>query len=76
MLAEVFLDGQPLFDYSRLLAYRLGDSAAAGALVALDKVHPSMRGMIAHMVRRDPGERHTVQQYLQVGVFGKAVAEY
>ena len=24
VLAELFLDGQPLFDYSRLLAYRLG----------------------------------------------------
>lgn len=24
VLAELFLDGQPLFDYSRLVAYRLG----------------------------------------------------
>lgn len=27
VLAELFLDGQPLFDYSRLLAYRLGTGA-------------------------------------------------
>ena len=66
VLAELFLDGQPLFDYSRLLAYRLGGAAAAGTLAALDKVHPSVRGMVAHMVQRDPAKRHSVQQYLQV----------
>ncbi|EFN54741.1 hypothetical protein CHLNCDRAFT_134632 [Chlorella variabilis] len=65
VLAELFLDGQPLFDYSRLLAYRLGGAAAAGTLAALDKVHPSVRGMVAHMVQRDPAKRHSVQQYLQ-----------
>ncbi|KAL4452504.1 hypothetical protein ABPG75_008166 [Micractinium tetrahymenae] len=71
VLAELFLDGQPLFDYSRLLAYRLGGAVgtagAAGpaSLAALDKVHPSVRGMIAHMVQRDPSARHSVQQYLQ-----------
>lgn len=69
VLAELFLDGQPLFDYSRLLAYRVGGAAGAAGpapLAALDKVHPSVRGMIAHMVQRDPSARHSVQQYLQV----------
>ena len=70
MLAELFLDGQPLFDYSRLLAYRLGSSQAP--LAALDKVHHSVRGMVAHMVQRDPAARHTVQQYLQVSLLHAA----
>lgn len=48
MLAELFLDGQPLFDYSRLLAYRLGTS---GLPPALDKLQPAVRGMVAHMVQ-------------------------
>jgi phosphoinositide-3-kinase regulatory subunit 4 len=65
VLAELFLDGQPLFDYSRLLAYRLGGAAAAGSLAALDKVHPSVRGMVAHMLQRDPAKRYSVEQYLQ-----------
>ncbi|KAI3438322.1 hypothetical protein D9Q98_000756 [Chlorella vulgaris] len=65
LLAELFLDGQPLFDYSCLLAYRQGGAAAAASLAGLDKVHPSVRGMVAHMVQRDPGQRHSVQQYLQ-----------
>lgn len=72
VLAELFLDGQPLFDYSRLLAYRLGSSQAP--LAALDKVHHSVRGMVAHMVQRDPAARHTVQQYLQVSLLHAATA--
>lgn len=80
VLAELFLDGQPLFDYSRLLAYRLGGAAGTAGpapLAALDKVHHSVRGMIAHMLQRDPAARHSVQQYLQVGWGGTGgLAQY
>jgi phosphoinositide-3-kinase regulatory subunit 4 len=64
VLAELFMDGQPLFDYSRLLAYRQG-STASDALAPLSKVHPSVRGMVAHMLQRDPAARHSAAQYLQ-----------
>ena len=50
VLAELFLDGQPLFDYSRLLGYRAAGAAAAPP-PALEKLHPSVRGMVAHMVQ-------------------------
>lgn len=76
VLAELFLDGQPLFDYSRLLAYRLGTGTGAALPPALEKVHPSVRGMVAHMLQRDPAARHGVDQYLQEAAASLALPPY
>ncbi|GAB4818761.1 hypothetical protein N2152v2_005807 [Parachlorella kessleri] len=63
VLAELFMDGQPLFDYSKLLAYRLGQYDPAPAL---DKVEAGVREVVLHMTRRDPAQRKTAAEYLQM----------
>lgn len=58
VIAELFLDGQPLFDYSRLLAYRLGQHDPGPALGPLG---PGLQSLLLHMLQRDPGRRHSAQ---------------
>ena len=48
VLAELFLEGQPLFDYSRLLAYRQGAYDPAPVLARLE---PAVRDMVTHMIQ-------------------------
>ncbi|KAK9806003.1 hypothetical protein WJX73_003643 [Symbiochloris irregularis] len=60
-LAELFLDGNALFDLSKLLSYRGGDFDPAPSL---NKVEPEMRRMILHMIQSNPGERWSAARYL------------
>ncbi|XP_062221696.1 serine/threonine-protein kinase VPS15-like [Phragmites australis] len=63
VLAELFLEGQPLFELSQLLAYRRGQY---DPMHTLEKIQDSgIRDMILHMTQLDPKERLSCRSYLQ-----------
>uniref|UniRef100_A0A0D9VM64 non-specific serine/threonine protein kinase n=1 Tax=Leersia perrieri TaxID=77586 RepID=A0A0D9VM64_9ORYZ len=63
VLAELFLDGQILFELSQLLAYRRGQY---DPIHTLEKIQDTgIRDMILHMIQLDPKERLSCKNYLQ-----------
>ncbi|KAL5213166.1 hypothetical protein ABZP36_024013 [Zizania latifolia] len=63
VLAELFLEGQPLFELSQLLAYRRGQY---DPMHTLEKIQDaSIRDMVLHMIQLDPKERLSCKSYLQ-----------
>ncbi|KAK9266612.1 hypothetical protein L1049_003563 [Liquidambar formosana] len=63
VIAELFLEGQPLFELSQLLAYRRGQYDPSQSL---DKIPDSgVRKMILHMIQLDPESRLSAESYLQ-----------
>eukprot|EP00794_Sanderia_malayensis_P015350 gene15350-16926_t len=61
VIAELFCEGSPLFDLSQLLAYKSGDYSPE---VKLSKVDANVKGMIKHMISKDPQERLTAKEYM------------
>ena len=64
VLAELFAEGEPLFDYSRLLAFRRGDYDPVSAIDALDD--RGIASVIGHMTQRDPSLRLTATEYIDM----------
>ncbi|KAL3535683.1 hypothetical protein ACH5RR_004144 [Cinchona calisaya] len=63
VIAELFLEGQPLFELSQLLAYRRGQYDPSQHL---EKIPDSgIRKMILHMIQLDPEARFSAESYLQ-----------
>ncbi|XP_071741690.1 serine/threonine-protein kinase VPS15 isoform X1 [Rutidosis leptorrhynchoides] len=63
VIAELFLEGQPLFELSQLLAYRRGQFDPSQHL---EKIPDSgIRKMILHMIQLDPDSRCSADWYLQ-----------
>lgn len=63
VLAELFLEGQPLFELSQLLAYRRGQY---DPLHTLEKIQDAdIQDMVLHMIQLDPKERLSCKSYLQ-----------
>ncbi|CAA0838617.1 protein kinase family protein / WD-40 repeat family protein [Striga hermonthica] len=63
VIAELFLEGQPLFELSQLLAYRRGQYDPTQHL---EKIPDSgIRKMILHMIQLDPESRCSAESYLQ-----------
>ncbi|KAF0931099.1 hypothetical protein E2562_002461 [Oryza meyeriana var. granulata] len=63
VLAELFLEGQPLFELSQLLAYRRGQY---DPIHTLEKIQDTgIRDMVLHMIQLDPKERLSCKSYLQ-----------
>ncbi|CAA6654858.1 unnamed protein product [Spirodela intermedia] len=62
-IAELFLDGQPLFEYSQLLAYRRGQYDPCQHLEKITDT--GIRKMILHMIQLDPELRLSCESYLQ-----------
>ncbi|XP_042498270.1 serine/threonine-protein kinase VPS15 [Macadamia integrifolia] len=63
VIAELFLEGQPLFELSQLLAYRRGQYDPNQLL---EKIQDSgIRKMILHMIQLDPDSRLSADGYLQ-----------
>lgn len=62
-LAELFTEGHALFDLTQLLAYRVGDYHPNKVLDKIDD--PRVKALIEHMIERDPGSRHSIDQYLE-----------
>ncbi|KAJ2743124.1 Serine/threonine-protein kinase [Coemansia sp. BCRC 34301] len=82
VIAELFLDGNPLFSLSRLLQYRSstkdgGDglvAAAAAAEIASGIADVEIAGLVQHMIQLEPSARLSAGEYLDrwAGVFPKA----
>ncbi|KAD4180234.1 hypothetical protein E3N88_28825 [Mikania micrantha] len=63
VIAELFLEGQPLFELSQLLAYRRGQFDPSQHL---EKIPDSgIRKMVLHMLQLDPDSRCSAESYLQ-----------
>ncbi|MCO5613378.1 hypothetical protein L7F22_067654 [Adiantum nelumboides] len=63
VIAELFMEGQALFDLSQLLAYRRGQYDPCPSLQKV--VDIGVRDTILHMIQLDPTARLTAEQYLQ-----------
>lgn len=63
VLFEIFNDGEPLFDYSRLLAYRRGEHDVTQSFSNIQM--PELTSLIMHMIQIDPSKRLTAKDYLQ-----------
>ncbi|KAJ0031465.1 hypothetical protein Pint_13294 [Pistacia integerrima] len=63
VIAELFLEGQPLFELSQLLAYRRGQYDPSQHL---EKIPDSgIRKMILHMIQLEPESRFSAESYMQ-----------
>jgi phosphoinositide-3-kinase regulatory subunit 4 len=61
-IAEMFLDGQPLFTLSQLLLYRSGEYDPTTTLEKIED--DQMRAMLMSMVSLNPSSRLSAQNYL------------
>ncbi|KAL8152973.1 hypothetical protein V2J09_010733 [Rumex salicifolius] len=62
VIAELFLEGQPLFELSQLLAYRRGQYDPCQHLEKIPDL--GLRKMILHMIQLDPESRWSAEGYL------------
>ncbi|CAN8016185.1 unnamed protein product [Ixodes persulcatus] len=63
VLTELFTEGHPPFDFSQLLSYRSGEYNPSKILEKIEDVQ--LREFIGHMLRRDPSERLSAEEYLE-----------
>lgn len=63
VLAELYLEGQPLFSYSQLLSYRRGEYSPAALIKGIQD--PEARQLVEHMIQLDPHKRLTAEGYLK-----------
>lgn len=68
VIAELWLEGTPLFNLSELLSYRNASADAnrfnpASRLAKID--NEQVRRLILHMIQLDPEERHSAGQYVK-----------
>ncbi|ORY49805.1 WD40 repeat-like protein, partial [Rhizoclosmatium globosum] len=61
-IAEMFLEGTPLFTLSQLLRYRRGEYDPRVVLEKIEDVH--VKNMLLSMISMDPSKRKTVDSYL------------
>ncbi|ESW24959.1 hypothetical protein PHAVU_004G175100 [Phaseolus vulgaris] len=61
--AELFLEGQPLFELSQLLAYRRGQYDPSQHLEKIPDI--GIRKMILHMIQLEPESRFSAERYLK-----------
>ncbi|KAI8872504.1 hypothetical protein GQ42DRAFT_143384 [Ramicandelaber brevisporus] len=64
VLMELFLDGSPLFTLARLLQYRSNSLNITESIEAVS--HPGMRALLDKMLKRDPNERPTASECLDI----------
>lgn len=62
-IAEIFLEGSPLFTLSQLLRYRKGDFDPSKSLEKIE--NEGVRSMVAHMIALHPEDRFKAQEYLR-----------
>ncbi|RIA90300.1 hypothetical protein C1645_712201 [Glomus cerebriforme] len=63
VIAELFLEGTPIFSLSQLFKYRSGEYDPK---VSLEKIEDEdIRAIVKHMINIDPSQRYTAEQYLQ-----------
>lgn len=62
-IAEIFLEGAPLFTLSQLLRYRKHEY---DPLPSLEKIeNEGIKSMVAHMIALNPEDRFRAQEYLR-----------
>ncbi|RUS35036.1 hypothetical protein BC938DRAFT_476587 [Jimgerdemannia flammicorona] len=62
VIAELFLEGTPIFSLSQLFKYRIGDYDPGPEL---DKIEDDdIKALVKHMIQLDPTKRYTAEQYL------------
>lgn len=61
-IAELFMDGHPLFTLSQLLLYRLGDYDPSPTLEKVEDKR--VRSMIKTMIALNPSKRLSAHEYL------------
>lgn len=64
VIAELFLEGTPLFTLSQLFKYRTGEYDPATYLEKIED--PEIRHLVQHMINLDPSKRHSAEQYLNL----------
>jgi len=65
VIAELFLEGTPLFNLSQLFKYRRGEYDPSQTY--LGKIEdPEIRGLVEHMTNLDPAKRYSAEQYLNL----------
>ncbi|CAG8529080.1 6880_t:CDS:10, partial [Scutellospora calospora] len=63
VIAELFLEGTPIFSLAQLFKYRAGEYDPG---VYLEKIEDAeIRVLVKHMIHVDPSQRYTAEQYLQ-----------
>jgi phosphoinositide-3-kinase regulatory subunit 4 len=62
VIAELFLDGVPLFNYSQLVSYRKGEYDPEGLISRIPDV--AIQDLVKHMIQKDPKKRHPASKYL------------
>ncbi|KAJ3330622.1 Serine/threonine-protein kinase [Blyttiomyces sp. JEL0837] len=61
-IAELFLEGTPIFTFSQLLRYRSGEFDPSSALEIIEDDH--IKSMIKHMINIDPSQRSSAEFHL------------
>ncbi|CAG8494901.1 36188_t:CDS:10, partial [Racocetra persica] len=62
VIAELFLEGTPIFSLAQLFEYRAGEYDPG---VYLEKIEDAeIRAMVRHMIHVEPSQRYTAEQYL------------
>ena len=65
VIAELFLEGTPLFNLSQLFKYRRGEYDPSQTY--LGKIEdPEIRSLVEHMTDLDPAKRYSAEQYLNL----------
>ncbi|KAJ1667955.1 Serine/threonine-protein kinase [Coemansia sp. RSA 1813] len=62
VIAELFLDGNPLFSLSRLLQYRKGDITTEELVSGIHD--PEIAALVSHMIQIEPEARLSAAEYL------------
>ncbi|KAI9246797.1 armadillo-type protein, partial [Helicostylum pulchrum] len=73
VIAELFLEGTPLFTLSQLFKYRSGDYSPNASLEKIED--KNIRDMVKQMIQIDPTSRLTAEEYLSEW-HGKAFPHY
>ncbi|ORY85696.1 hypothetical protein BCR37DRAFT_377405 [Protomyces lactucae-debilis] len=63
VIAELFLEGEPLFDLAQLFKYKQGEYDPTSLLDKIEDV--GIRSLVAHMIHLDPDKRLSADGYLQ-----------
>lgn len=62
VIAELFLEGAPLFDLSQLLRYKTGEYDPSVLVDRIDDIE--IRSLVSHMICLDPDKRYSAATYL------------
>ncbi|CAL8354364.1 unnamed protein product [Arctogadus glacialis] len=63
VIAELFMEGVPLFDLSQLLAYRKGQFQTEHVLMKIED--ENVRELVMQMIQREPDKRQSAEDYLR-----------